>query len=266
MEEYYKNDNVTLFNGDCVKVMKDLINEGIKVDKVITSPPYNITRHSIDQGYDIYRDGMSNDDYCKWLVEVFNLYNLLLNKNGCVLFNLSYGGENTTAMNEVVYNIIKHTNFTLADIIIWKKKSALPNNVSSNKMTRICEFIYVFCRDDEFNTFTTNKKILNFSKKGQAIYENIFNYIEAPNNNYSSPLNKATFSTQLVNQLCDRYILNNDIVLDNFSGTGTTLVACSNRNIKSIGIELSKEQCDETITRLSGLQKIKIDDNKISLF
>lgn len=30
-----------LFNGDCLEVMDKLIAEGVKVDAIITSPPYN---------------------------------------------------------------------------------------------------------------------------------------------------------------------------------------------------------------------------------
>lgn len=145
MDAYYENNLVKLYNGDCIKYMQRMVDENIKVDKIITSPPYNIIRpNSSDRGYDIYKDGMSNEEYCDWIVEIFKLYDKILNKNGCIMFNLSYGTENTTIMNEVVYNILKRTNFTLADIIVWKKKSATPNNVSSNKMTRICEYIYIY--------------------------------------------------------------------------------------------------------------------------
>ncbi len=254
MNEYLQNDFVKLFNGDCIEVMKEMINENMKVDKIITSPPYNIIRpNSNDRGYDVYKDGMTNDEYCEWMINIFDLYDKLLNPNGCVIMNLSYGTENTTIMNEVVYNIIKKTNFTLADIIVWKKQSATPNNVSSNKMTRICEYIYIYSRKNEFNTFTSNKKIISYRDTGQAIYENLFNFIEAPNNDYSSELNKATFSTKLVNELIERYVLNSDIVLDNFSGTGTTIYACTLKKIKAIGIELSEAQCEETKDRLKGI-------------
>lgn len=248
---FYSKDCVKLYNGDCIKVMQNMVQKGEKINKVITSPPYNITRHTIDQGYDEYKDGMSNKEYCDWIVNIFQLYDKLLASNGCVIFNLSYGSENTTVMNEVVYNIISRTNFTIADIIIWKKQNATPNNVSSNKMTRLCEFIYIFCRKSEFDTFKTNKKVLSYSKTGQAIYENVFNFIEAPNNDYSSDLNKATFSTKLVYELIDRYVSKDDIVLDNFSGTETTIYACMLKGIKGIGIELSKAQCEETKDRLN---------------
>ena len=154
-------------------------------------------------------------------------------------------------MNLTVAEILKQTDFTLADILVWKKSSATPNNVSSNKMTRICEFVYVFCRRSEFFTFTSNKKVIcRREDTQQAIYENVFNFFAAPNNDESQELNKATFSTEFVENIIDRYVKKNDIVLDNFSGTGTTCVACKSRGIHAIGIELSEKQCEFSAKRI----------------
>lgn len=248
----FEKENITLINGNCIDVMDNLINKNIRIDKIITSPPYNIIRpNSTDRGYDIYKDGMTNDEYIDWSISIFERYEKLLSKNGAIIYNLSYGTENTEVMNLTVAEIIKRTNFTLADVIVWKKKSATPNNVSSNKMTRIVEFIYVFCRREEFYTFNSNKKIIgNREDTNQAIYENLFNFFEAKNNDETQYLNKATFSIDFVHNIIDRYVLKNDVVLDNFCGTGTTLVACAMKEIKSIGIEMSENQCKHTIERL----------------
>lgn len=256
MEKYFKTELSSLYNGDCIEVMDYLIKAKIKIDKIITSPPYNIIRpNSIDRGYDLYKDGMNNDEYIDWTLKMFEKYEKLLNKNGCIIYNMSYGTENTEVMNLTVSEIIKKTNFTLADILIWKKNCATPNNVSSNKMTRICEFVYIFCRRDDFMTFTTNKKILSHRETGQAIYENVFNFFQAKNNDESTDLNKATFSTDFVQNIIDRYVRKDDVVLDNFVGTGTTMIACEMNNIKSIGIELSKKQCNHIIKRFKrGIQ------------
>ena len=254
--KYYSDDFVTLLNGDCIDVMKCMIDDGIKVDKVITSPPYNITPCSItqgkkDRGYDVYKDYIPNEDYIKWTIEIFNCYEKILNPNGCIAYNMSYGTRNTELMSLTVAEIIKQTNFTLADILVWKKRGANPNHASSNKMTRICEFVYIFCRRSEFNTFTTNKKMLYVSKdSSQEVYENVFNFFQAPNNNEVNDLNKATFSTQFVDNIIDRYVRKDDIVLDNFSGTGTTMCACKSQGIKSIGIELSDAQCEHAKQRI----------------
>lgn len=262
MKPFSENKDYILYNGDCIEVMDNLVNNAkVKVDKIITSPPYNIIRaNSTDRGYDIYKDGMSNEEYIKWTIDIFQRYDELLCKNGCVVYNMSYGTENTEVMNLTIAEILKQTNFTLADILVWKKDSATPNNVSSNKMTRICEFVYVFCRRTEFNTFTANKKKIGEREDTkQAIYENVFNFIQAPNNNGSTELNKATYSTEFVNSIIDRYVLKDDLVLDNFSGTGTTIIACIQRGIKSIGIELSKKQCEYTKRRIERGVQYSID-------
>ena len=37
------NENVKLYQGDCLEVMDNLIEQGIKVDAIITDPPYGTT-------------------------------------------------------------------------------------------------------------------------------------------------------------------------------------------------------------------------------
>ena len=153
-------------------------------------------------------------------------------------------------MSLVVADIIRKSEFTLADIIVWKKKSATPNNVSHNKMTRIIEYVYVFCRKDEFHTFNCNKRELSKRDTGQSIYENVFNFINAKNNDNSTDLNKATFSTELVRKLNNTYAKPNSVIYDPFMGTGTTAIACLVDGHKYIGSEISKEQCDYAEKRI----------------
>lgn len=258
-KEYYKNKNITIYNGDCVDIMQDLLmNTDTKVDKVITSPPYNIVRpNCTDRGYDLYKDRtMSNEEYISWIINIFYLYNSILNTNGCVIWNMSYGTENTEVMNLCIAEILKQTNFTLVDILVWKKKSATPNNVSSNKMTRIVEFVYVFCRRNEFHTFTANKRLLKRRERtNQAIYENVFNFFEANNNDITQDLNKATFSREFVQEIIDRYVLKTDVVLDTFGGIQTNAYTCDMNNIKCISIELSEKQCEFGVNRIKqGMQ------------
>ncbi len=243
-----------IYNMDCVEGMKGMPSGC--VDKVLTSPPYNIIRpNSTDRGYDLYKDGMSNEEYSEWICNIFNEFDRILKKDGCVMWNMSYGCENTECMSLTIADIIRKTNFTIADIIVWKKQSATPNNVSKNKLTRICEFVYILCRKDEFSTFETNKSIVNVRTSGQDIYENIFNFIEAPNNDESTDLNKATFSSSFVSKLLSIYGKSGQLVLDTFMGTGTTAIGCINHNMNFIGFELSEAQCEYARKRI---------DNRIS--
>ena len=136
-----------------------------------------------------------------------------------------------------------------------EKEICIPNNRSKNKLTRIIEYIFVFVRKTELKTFNTNKKIVSRIKKtNQANYENIYNFIEAKNNDGSCKLNKATFSSELIIKLLDIYAKPDYIVYDSFSGTGTTAVACIKKGIKFIGSEISKEQCDYSNNRIKNLK------------
>ena len=238
-----------IYNEDCLLTMKKL--KG-KVNAIITSPPYNIIRpNSTDRGYDIYKDDKTNDEYIDWTLDIFKGYNQILEPNGVVLYNMSYGTENTILMSLVIADLIRKSDFTLADIIVWKKQMATPNNVSHNKMTRIVEYIYVFCRKDEFYTFNCNKQKLKERETGQAIYENVFNFITAKNNDNSTDLNKATYSTELVRKLLLLYTKENDLIYDSFMGTGTTANACIIEKRNYLGSELSEEQCKYAEKRLN---------------
>lgn len=226
----------------------------------MTSPPYNNSRvvHTTTAmkqhtcRYDSYDDNMSNEEYCAWTVKLFNMFDKILKPDGKILYNISYGSENNECMWLTIAEIIRKTNFTIADSIIWKKKSALPNNVSPNKLTRITEYVFVFCRKNEYKTFGANKKVKSVNEKtGQKFYENTFNFIEAKNNDGSCSLNKATYSSDLCEQLFDIYTPSNSVVYDPFNGTGTTGVACVHKDMQwYFGSELSADQCEYSNNRI----------------
>ena len=167
---YFKNEN-------CFDTLEKMVNSDYKVDLILTSPPYNTARTSKTQKsldtynnrYDIHLDNMTDEQYCDWTVDLFNKFDKVLSKDGCILYNLSYGSENPNVMWLTLGDILRKTNFMIADCIIWKKSSALPNNVSYNKLTRITEFVFVICRKDEFKTFKANKKVIRFPITGYWI-------------------------------------------------------------------------------------------------
>lgn len=227
------------------------------LDAIITSPPYNTSRKgsSLDNAcanvrYDEFDDCKTDDEYIKWTIEIFNNYDNVLKENGVVIYNLSYSSENTHLIWLVVAEIIKQTNFTVADNIIWKKPTTSPNSCSPNKLTRIVEYVFIFCRKEEIGTFKSNKEVSSLRKTGQISYKNYFNFIEAPNNDGSNEIHKATFSSELVRKLLNLYVKKNSLVYDSFMGTGTTAVACIIEDIDYIGSEISKRYVDFSNKRL----------------
>ena len=249
--------NNIIYNEDCNNVIHNYIIPK-SIDLILTSPFYNTNKkqgkNSTLQNtktngytylrYDTHIDNLSDDEYCDFTKKLFDGFDIVLKDNGVILYNLSYGNNNREGMFKCINTIIADTNFTIADVICWKKKSALPNNCSPNKLTRICEFIYVFCRKDEIDTFHCNKEIVSYRATGQKSYSNMLNYIEAKNNDESCPYNKATFSSELVKKLLEMYCPKNALVYDPFMGTGTTAIGCLKYGVNYIGSEISKYQCD----------------------
>lgn len=254
----------TIYNENCLETLSKM-DDMQGFDVVITSPPYNTNvkangkrntqNVNVKEGqytyarYDGYDDSISNEEYCKFISDLFSLLKKKMKKNGCILWNASYGNENADALFLALTAIINH-GFSIADVICWKKTNALPNTSSSNKATRICEFVYVICRKNEIITFNSNKKESSQRATGQKMYTPFYNFIEAKNNDGSNPYNKATYSTDFVKSLINLYVKQGGVVYDPFMGTGTTAVACCNYGIDFIGSELSENQTKYALGRI----------------
>lgn len=257
---------IEIYNEDCFTTMEDMpIGQ---IDIVLTSPFYNtnkkagsartLSNTNVKEGqynyvrYDTHVDNMTDDEYCDFTARLFTEFDRILNINGVVLYNINYGAENTEGMFRAVNSVLTQTPFTLADVIVWKKPTAFPNSCSPNRLTRLWEFVFVFCRRSERKTFNCNKKIKSYRKTGQAAYENVYNFIEAKNNDGPCPLNKATYSTELCDKLLDLYAVRADTwVYDPFMGSGTTAAACARRGFNCLGSEISAAQVEYAKNRVS---------------
>lgn len=265
---------IKIFNEDNMTTIKRLKEEGKEVDLVLTSPPYFTSRDNAKSytdarfdnfmnHYDVFEGYENEDDYIGSCVDLFNALDGLVKKSGCILWNVSYSAEWPATMWKVINAINSITTFRIVDCIVWKKSCAIPANKNSNRLTRICEFVFVFCYQGEEMKFHSNKiKVSN----GQ--YTNLFfNYIEAVNNDGPSKkvnrVNSAVFSVDLCTQLFNIYAPKQALVYDPFMGTGTTAVACKQHGLDCIGSEISKQQCDLAEDRLTGAIVEKETGNQI---
>lgn len=248
-----------IYNEDCMLTMQRLIDEKYFVDVVMTSPPYNMTKRKggyADTGrYDVYVDWKSEEEYLKWTIDLFNRFDSVLNKQRPIIYNFSYSIENPSLPYKLISSIESNTNFRLVDTIIWKKKFGLPFPANSKRLCRNWEFVFIFTRENEMNTYENNRKIKSISEKtGQKYYEAIYNFVEAINNDGKCELNQATYSTELCSKLLDIYCKDGWVVYDPFVGTGTTAVACKRRGLAYIGSEISDKQCEFAIKRIKNYE------------
>ena len=192
----------------------------------------------------------------KWTVDLFNNFDLILHNQRSIIYNFSYSIENPSLPYKLVTEIVKNTSFDLVDTIIWKKKCGLPFPANGKRLSRNWEYVFVFVRKDEVNTYENNRRVKSVSEKtNQKYYEAIYNFVEAKNNDGKCPYNQATYSTELCDKLLDIYTQDNWIVYDPFMGSGTTAVSCKKRNLNYIGSEISSQQVEYSKERLNNFLK-----------
>lgn len=126
-------------------------------------------------------------------------------------------------------------NINISDyILVWCKTNTIPNNNIFKNDLEYCLYIR------ESNVYHSNKHNL----------KNRF-YVSATNQKdkklYKHPTIKPL---DLVKAHIQHTTLENQVVLDTFAGSGTTLVASKELNRKYIGFEISKEYVDIAKIRL----------------
>ena len=241
-------------NEDCLITMSKMDDKCI--DLVLTSPPYNMTKRKGGYAdkitrYDEYSDWKSEEEYIEWTLNIFNNINRVLKPNGVILYNFSYSIETPSLPYTLMASLISKTDFMVADTIIWKKSNSIPHPASYNRLNRIVEFVFVICRKEELKTFNCYKKVVKTSPKGQNYYEIVDNFITAKNNDSSTDLNKATYSTEFCEKLLKVYGKEEYLVYDPFMGTGTTGIACKNLKMNFIGSEISSAQVEYSKNRIN---------------
>ena len=244
-----------IFNEDCFTTIDRFIQNNEFVDCVLTSPPYNMTKRKggyADTGrYDVYNDWKPEEEYIQWTINLFNKLDGILNKNRVIIYNFSYSIENPTMPYKLVSELAKITPFELIDTIIWKKKCGLPFPANGKRLSRNWEFVFIFARHSEMDSYENNRRVKSVSEKtGQKYYEAIYNFIDASNNDGKCNLNQAAFSTELCLKLFDIYCKKGWTVYDPFMGTGTTGNACKSYGCYYYGSEISAAQCEHAVKRI----------------
>lgn len=256
-----------IYNEDAVQTMCRM--EYGSVDIILTSPPYNTSRPNTEffndskkgrysTRYVDFNDHKTPKQYASWTCCMFNMFEKILKENGVILYNINYGVNTHSTLWDLISEIQTSTDFCVADVIAWKKRSAVPNTASPNKLTRIWEPIFVFCRKDEYKTFTTNKQVVSNTKgTGQKNYENTYNFISAKNNDGPCKIHKATFSTDMCKKLLRIYGKEGFVVFDPFIGTGTTAIAAIEMGMRYVGCEIYQPYFDICNERIEKAKKEK---------
>jgi DNA modification methylase len=247
-----------IFNEDNIITMSNISDKSIS--GIITSPPYNISTRRKDTYYDngySHLDGLSEEEYLKLRINEFKEFSRIIEDRGVICYNLSYHNENPILPTLLITRIHQETDLTLADMITWKKSTALPFQTSPTKLSRICEQIYIIVKKEHLHDFKANKRISKINEKtGQKFYKNYVNLVEAKNNDSIKTKLKATYSEDLVTKLISIYFPEDSLIYDPFMGIGTTARACLKNKRKFIGSELCKDHYDTSIKYIKNNLKL----------
>jgi DNA modification methylase len=285
-----------ILTGDSFELIKDIPDNSI--DLIITSPPY---ADIVNYGKNI--SIQKPQDYCDWLLPLFNEIQRVLKPSGSFILNINdtcKGGYRNPFIYELIYRSQKETKLKFYDTYIWHKRNGIPNG-GTKRFRNTTEFIFHFIKDQKHLKFymdrvlqeqaeTYNSRFKNDTPlghgqiiDGERIKNKSIKYLTGSTNKtkegYELPNTKRTlpdkvrpdnvvrFSTAgaardntikhpapfhkdlpayYINLLTDE----GDVVLDVFSGIGTTGVACKELNRDYIGMELNEKYAEFSIKRI----------------
>ena len=115
--------------------------------------------------------------------------------------------------------------------LVFRKNFSAQVLKANMRVVGNCEYGLLFYRD----------KLPKFNNKGKMI----FNCIDWEKDDTSSPLYKKIHPTQkpvkLIEKIIEIFTDEGDIVIDPCCGSGSTLIACSNKKRKGYGFEIKKD-------------------------
>ncbi len=242
-----------LLKGDCLELMKDIPDKSI--DMILCDLPYGTTA-------------------CKWDVVIpfeplWEQYNRIIKDNGAIVL---FGSEPFSS--KLRFSNLKKYKYDW----VWNKKNSGTGLLAKYQPLKVTENIMVFGKNkvnyypimSKVDKVVNRKKFANknmgehlgntiLKRKQDTGYrypKNILEFYKDTKNQHQKKYHPTQKPVALLEYLIKTYTNENETVLDNCMGSGSTGVACINTNRNFIGIELddkyfniAKERIDSTLNK-----------------
>ena len=253
MKTYYEDAHGKIICGDNVEVMLQMPSESI--DLVVTSPPYDNLRTYGGHTWDF--EGVANQ---LWRV---------IKPGGVVVWVVNDatvdGSETGTSFRQALR--FMEIGFRLHDTMIWEKTGSGALG-SQNCYGQNFEYVFVFSKEkpkslnlikDRKNVIASGKMSVNGhltpDKQSTSRVVELKEYGKRTNVWRIVPEQQVDHPAPFPEPLARDHILSwsneGDIVLDPFSGSGTTAKMAKHNGRKYIGIEINEPYCEIAKKRLS---------------
>tara|TARA_R100000951_G_scaffold101440_1_gene93032 strand:+ start:75 stop:1307 length:1233 start_codon:yes stop_codon:yes gene_type:complete len=200
--------------------------EGQLVDMWLTDPPYNVAYEGkTKDALTIKNDEMGNDDFRQFLRDSYTAADAVM-KPGAV-FYIWHADSEGYNFRGAAFDI----EWTIRQCLIWKKQTMVMGRQDYHWQHEPCLYGW---KEGAAHLWASDRKqttILEFNR----------------------PMRSADHPTMKPVELFEYQILNNtkgaDLVLDSFSGSGTTVICCEKIGRRARALELDPVYCDVIVKR-----------------
>ena len=226
IKPYYQSDRVTLYHGDCLAILPTL--GAGSVDAVVTDPPYGI-------GFKYNQHNDTPDGYGDWIWSVISLAESKLTTGSPVF---------------VWQSMTNATHFSAWFPRKWRIFAACKNFVQIRPTAMQFSF-------DPVLVWWTGGKAAWFSKIGGSRDFHVADTTPSTRRKNGEKVDGHPCPRPLsqVRHVVEQWVKPDGTVIDPFTGSGTTGVACVKTGRKFIGIEIDEKYCEIAAKRIQDAER-----------
>jgi len=248
------------YKGDCIEVLNNNVDEKT-IDLIFADPPYNLSGNGLKwegnkTGGDWYMvnehwDKMTAPEYLQFTRQWIGACDRVLKDTGSIYVACSYHNIAEVMM------VLKQLDYKINNVITWYKTNAMPN-MTRRVFTHSTEFVVWAVKGKKWKFNYNELKEINPEKQKDGSLKQMRDVWSMPlvqgNERLRDSKNKTLHPTQKPEEMLKRVILassdKGDIVLDPFSGSGTTAFVAQKYKRKWIAIDKEQKYVTATIKRL----------------
>lgn len=247
-----------IVQGDCIELLREIPDNSI--DLIFADPPYNLqlknelyrpNQSHVDGVFDKWDKFSSFDDYDKFTFSWLSECKRILKSTGTIWVIGSY--HNIFRVGKIIQDL----GFWILNDIIWVKSNPMPN-FKGTRFTNAHETM-IWASKNEKSKYTFHYKSLKTFNDDLQMRSDWYLPICSGSERLKIDGEKA-HSTQKPEELLYRIILSSsnieDIVLDPFSGSGTTVSIAKKLKRNFIGFEKETKYVDVSKQRLEQIKPI----------
>ena len=254
-----------IYQGDCIEVLKSFSDQSI--DVIFADPPYNLQLNGelsrpdnskVDGVFDEWDKFSSFSEYDSFTKEWLYQCKRVLKLNGTIWVIGSY--HNIFRVGSVLQDL----GYWILNDVVWRKSNPMPN-FRGTRFTNAHETL-IWASKNQKSKYTFNYDAMKSLNGDTQMRSDWFLPICSGNERLKVNGIKV-HSTQKPESLISRVILSSsklgDIILDPFSGSGTTAAVAKKLSRKWIGIEKEKKYVVESLKRIEVVKVLK--DNSVEI-